>query len=137
MFKNYLKIAWRNLVKNKAFSIINITGLAIGLSCFLLIALYVMDELSFDRFYPNADNIYRINSDIRFGGANMHMPLTSDMMGELLKKDYPQVENYTRIYTNNGDRLIKKIMNILTRQKRQMLIPLSLISSSFLQLRVI
>src|SRR5436190_583570 len=108
MIKNYLKIAWRNLVKNKAYSFINITGLAIGLSCFLLIALYVMDELSYDRFYPNADRIYRINSDIRFGGAELHMPVTSDMMGELLKKDYPQVENYTRIYTFNGNRLIKK-----------------------------
>lgn len=108
MIKNYLKIAWRNVIKNKAFSIINITGLAIGLSCFLLIALYVMDELSYDRFYPDADRIYRINSDIRFGGADLHMPVTSDMMGELLKKDYPQVEQYTRIYTSNGDKLVKK-----------------------------
>lgn len=108
MFKNYLKIAWRNLVKNKAYSIINIIGLAIGLSCFLLIALYVMDELSYDRFYPNADRIYRIHSDIRFGGADLHMPVTSDMMGELLKKDYPQIENYTRLYTFTGDKLIKK-----------------------------
>ncbi len=108
MFRNYLKIAWRNLAKNKAYSIINITGLAIGLSCFLLIALYVMDELSYDRFYPNADRIYRINSDIRFGGADLHMPVTSDMMGELLKKDYPQIENYTRLYTFTGDKLIKK-----------------------------
>src|SRR5665213_296197 len=108
MFTNYLKIAWRNLIKNKAFSIINITGLAIGLACFLLITPYVTDELSYDRFYPNAQNIYRINSDIRFGGANMHMPLSSDMAGQLMKKDYPQVENYTRIYTNNNNRLIKK-----------------------------
>ena len=67
-----------------------------------------MDELSYDHFYPNADRIYRINSDIKFGGANLHMPVTSDMMGELLKKDYPQVEQYTRIYTSNGDKLIKK-----------------------------
>ncbi|HEY5462155.1 MAG TPA: ABC transporter permease [Hanamia sp.] len=117
MFKNYLKIAWRNLIKNKAFSIINITGLAIGLSCFLLITSYVTDELSYDRFYPNAQNIYRINSDIRFGGANMHMPLTSDMMGQLIKKDYPQVENYTRIYTNNNNRLIKKNNDYIDENK--------------------
>jgi putative ABC transport system permease protein len=117
MIRNYLKIAWRNLVKNKAFSIINITGLAIGLSCFLLIALYVLDELSYDRFYPNADRIYRINSDIRFGGADLHMPVTSDMMGELLKKDYPQVEEYTRVYTFNGDKLIKKGTDYIDEQK--------------------
>jgi len=117
MFKNYLKIAWRNLIKNKAFSIINITGLAIGLSCFLLITSYVVDELSYDRFYPNAQNIYRINSDIRFGGANMHMALTSDMTGQLMKKDYPQVENYTRIYTNNNNRLIKKNNDYIDENK--------------------
>ena len=110
MLRNYLKIAIRNLWKNKTFSFINIAGLAIGLSCFLLIALYVLDELSFDKYNANADRTYRINSDIRFGGANLHMPVTSDMMGQLLKKDYPQVEQYTRIFTFNGDgnKLIKK-----------------------------
>src|SRR5215510_14412514 len=108
MFKNYLKIAWRNLIKSKTFSVINILGLAIGLACFLLITLYVMDELSYDRYNVNADRIYRINSDIRFGGADLHMPVTSDMMGQLLKKDYPQVEQYTRIYSFNGDKLVKK-----------------------------
>ncbi len=117
MFKNYLKIAWRNLIKNKAFSVINLTGLAIGLSCFLLITSYVTDELSYDRFFPNAQNIYRINSDIRFGGANMHMPLSSDMTGQLMKKDYPQVENYTRIYTNNNNRLIKKNNDYINENK--------------------
>jgi putative ABC transport system permease protein len=108
MIKNYFKIAWRNLVKNKVFSFINITGLAIGLSCFLLIALYVIDELSYDRFYPNAERIYRINSDLRFGGSEMNLTQTSDMMGALLKKDYPQVEEYTRLYTSTGNKLIKK-----------------------------
>jgi len=108
MLRNYLKIAIRNLWKNKTFSFINIAGLAIGLSCFLLIALYVLDELSFDKYNANADRIYRINSDIRFGGADLHMPVSSDMMGPVLKKDYPQIEQYTRLYTFNGDKLVKK-----------------------------
>src|SRR6476659_285351 len=108
MLRNYLKIAIRNLWKNKTFSFINIAGLATGLGCFLLIALYVLDELSFDKYNANADRIYRINSDIRFGGADLHMPVTSDMMGQILKKDYPQVEQYTRIYSFNGDKLVKK-----------------------------
>ncbi len=108
MIKNYFKIAWRNLIKNKAFSIINITGLAIGLSCFLLISLYVLDELSYDRFYPNADNIYRVNTDVKFGGSNLHFGQTSDLMGATLKKDYPQVLQYTRVWTNSGSKLIKK-----------------------------
>jgi len=117
MFKNYIKISWRNLVRNRIFSIINITGLAIGLSCFLLIALYVMDELNYDRHFENANRIYRINSDIRFGGDNLHMALTSDMMGQLLKKDYPQVEEFTRIFTFNGEKLIKKGEQYIDEEK--------------------
>ncbi|WP_344976387.1 ABC transporter permease [Compostibacter hankyongensis] len=70
--------------------------------------MYVADEMSYDHFYPNKERIYRVNSDLRFGGENMRMAQTSDMMGPLLKKDYPQVEQYTRIYTNDGSRLIKR-----------------------------
>jgi len=108
MFKNYLKIAWRNLVKNKTFSFINIIGLASGFACFILIALYVADELSYDRFNKKAGRIYRINSDIVFGGNKLHLAVASDPMGATLKKDYPQVEEYVRFYTSNGSKLIKK-----------------------------
>jgi len=95
-------------LRNKIFSVINMVGLATGLACFLLISLYVLDELNFDRFYDHSDRIYRINADIRFGGSNLHMPFTSDMMGQVLKKDYPQVEEYARLYNSNGSKLIKK-----------------------------
>ncbi len=108
MIKNYFKIAWRNLGKNKGYNAINIFGLAIGLCTCLLITLYITDELGYDRFYKNADRIFRINTDVRIGGANMHMTQTSDMMGQLLKKDYPQVEEFTRLYTSNGNKFIKK-----------------------------
>jgi putative ABC transport system permease protein len=107
MFKNYFKIAWRNLVKNKTFSFINITGLASGLACFILIALYVTDELSYDRFNEKAHRIYRINSDIIFGGNKLHLAVTSDPMGAALKRDYPQVEEFVRFFTS-GSKLIKK-----------------------------
>jgi putative ABC transport system permease protein len=60
MIKNYFKIAWRNLMKNKVFSFINIFGLTVGLTSFLLIALYIFDELTYDAFHKNADNIYRV-----------------------------------------------------------------------------
>jgi len=96
------------LRKSKVFSIINITGLGIGLACFLLIALFVLDELSYDAYNEKADRIYRINAEINFGGANLNFPLSSDMMGQVLKKDYPQVENYVRIYNSSGGKLIKK-----------------------------
>ena len=90
MFKSYLVVAWRNLLRNRTFSVINITGLAVGLACFVLIALYVLDELSFDRYYDKAGNIYRINMDARWGGQDLRSAETSDMMGPLLKKDYPR-----------------------------------------------
>ncbi|MFT3678992.1 MAG: ABC transporter permease [Ferruginibacter sp.] len=108
MIKNYLKVAWRNLLKNKTFSVINILGLASGLACFILIALYVADELSYDKFNKKAAQIYRINSDIIFGGNNLHMAVTADPMGAILKKDYPQVEEYVRIYASSGAKLVKK-----------------------------
>jgi putative ABC transport system permease protein len=108
MIANYLKIAWRNLLKNKVFSFINIVGLATGLACFIMIAMYVADELSYDRFNEKADRIYRINSDIRFGGTDLIMAVSADPMGAALKSDYPEVEEYVRLYASSGSRLIKK-----------------------------
>lgn len=108
MFRNFLKTAWRNLLKNKVFSFINILGLAIGLCCFLLISMYVMDELSYDKHNTKADRIYRINSDIRFGGTDLNLPVTPDIMGATLKKDYAEIEESTRIYASSGSKLIKK-----------------------------
>ncbi|WP_435357068.1 ABC transporter permease [Emticicia sp. SJ17W-69] len=108
MIKNYLKIALRNLAKNKVYSFINIFGLAIGLTCFLLISLYVLDELSYDRHFKDADRIYRINADIKFGGTDQKMAVSSDPFGATLKKDYAEVEQYVRIYANNSRRFIKK-----------------------------
>ncbi len=117
MIKNYFKVAFRNLWRNKGYSAINIFGLAVGLATCLLITLYVTDELSYDRHFRNAGHIYRINSDIRFGGSDLHMTQTSDMMGPLLKKDYPQVEEYTRIYTNDGAKLVKKGNEFITEAR--------------------
>ncbi|HZH96556.1 MAG TPA: ABC transporter permease, partial [Flavisolibacter sp.] len=117
MFRNYLKIALRNLWKQKTFSAINLIGLAVGLCCFLLISMYVLDELSFDRYNQKAERIYRINSDILFGGNSLRLPVTSDMMGASLKKDYPQVEEYTRIYASSGSKLIKKGAEFINEAK--------------------
>src|SRR5689334_19323867 len=108
MIKNYLKVAWRNLLKNKVFSLINIIGLATGLTCFILITLYVSDELSFDRYNEKADRIYRINSFIKLGGSELRLAVASDPMGAVLKKDFPQVEEYVRFYNSNGSKSIRK-----------------------------
>ncbi|GAB3916440.1 ABC transporter permease [Larkinella terrae] len=107
MLKNYLKIALRNLRKQRGFAFINILGLAMGLACCLLITLYVVDELSYDRFHEKANRIYRINSDIKFGGNDMHMAVSPDPMGPTLLKDYPQVENFVRLH-GRGTWLVKQ-----------------------------
>lgn len=107
MLTNYFKIAIRNLWKNKTFSLINIIGLASGLACFILITLYVADELSYDRYNKKASQIYRVNSDIVFGGNKLHMAVTSDPMGAALKADYPQVEQFVRFFSNSY-RMVKK-----------------------------
>lgn len=70
MFKNYLKTAWRNLWKNKISSIINVLGLTIGLTCCLLIALYIRHELSYDDFERNGKRIARVIMEYRFAGSS-------------------------------------------------------------------
>lgn len=108
MFKNNWKIAYRSLQKNRFFTALNIVGLAAGLTCFLLIALYVFNELGYDRHNKYADRIYRINSNIVMGGTELNMAVVSDMMGELVQKDFPEIEQYTRIYNSSGSKMIKK-----------------------------
>ncbi|WP_080054686.1 ABC transporter permease [Spirosoma aerolatum] len=107
MLTNYLKIAWRTLQKQRGFAFINIFGLAVGLACCLLITLYVLDELSYDRYNEKADRIYRVQSDIKFGGNDMRFAVSPDPVGPTLKKDYPQVEQYVRLH-QRGTWLVKR-----------------------------
>ncbi len=107
MLKNYLKIAWRNLRKHKFYSFLNIFGLSLGLASCLLITLYVVDELSYDRSFANADRIFRVNADIRFGGADMSLAVAPDPLAFTLKKDYPQVEEVVRL-RENGSQLVRR-----------------------------
>ena len=112
MIKNYLKIAIRNLWKNKGFSAINIFGLATGIAVCLLIMLFVIDELSYDKFNIKADRIYRVDGDIKFGGTHFILVVAPDPMGPTLKKDYPQVEEYVRFRDNGGFRVKKGNENV-------------------------
>ena len=97
MFKNYLKIAFRNLRKHKGFSFINISGLAIGMACAIFIMLYVDFELSYDNFHDDADRIYRIvNEQTTSNGIRYYAGVTAGM-GPTIKDNLPQVENMARI----------------------------------------
>ncbi len=107
MLRNHLKIAWRNLRKQRGLSFINIFGLATGLACCLLITLYVLDELSYDRYNAKADRIYRIHTDIKFGGNDSQSAVSPDPVGPTLKQDYPQVEQFVRLH-QRGTWLVKR-----------------------------
>ncbi|HEY4831175.1 MAG TPA: ABC transporter permease, partial [Waddliaceae bacterium] len=97
MYKNYLKVALRNLWKNKAFSAINIIGLAAGLAVCLLISLYVFDELSYDKYNKNADRIYRLDADLFFNGTSFTSSTSPKPLALTLVKDYPQIEQMVRL----------------------------------------
>jgi putative ABC transport system permease protein len=97
MIRNYFKIAWRNLVRNRAFSAINISGLAIGLASCMLISLYVLDELSFDRFHDKGDRIVRVYFKGIMQGGIMNEANVMPPTAAALKADYPEVEEATRL----------------------------------------
>ena len=107
MFKNYFKTAFRNLVKNKFYTSINIIGLAVGLATCLLILLYVLDELNYDRYNVNADRIYRVNNEVKFGGNYFDMAVAPALLGSTMVREMPQVEQYTRLRWY-GSFLVKK-----------------------------
>src|SRR5580693_2674870 len=100
MIRNYLKTAIRSLWKNKGFSAINILGLAIGLATCLLIVIYVMDELSYDRWNVNADRIYRLDNQVKFGGNDMALAVAAAPAGPTILREYPEVEKEVRFRTN-------------------------------------
>ncbi|MBE7174675.1 MAG: ABC transporter permease, partial [Williamsia sp.] len=99
MLTNYVKIAWRNLVRNKAFSAINIVGLALGLATCLLISLYAFDELSYDRSSQKADQIVRVVFRGIMDGGQINEANVMPPVAQTLKAEYPEVEEATRIRT--------------------------------------
>lgn len=100
MLRNYLKIAWRNIVGNPLFSAINIIGLAIGLACCIIITLFVRYEMSYDKHWDNADRIYRVTRD--FFGNDLKLAAVAPPIAPLMKQDFAEVEDITRILATGG-----------------------------------
>jgi putative ABC transport system permease protein len=101
MFKNYLKITWRNLLKNKSFTSINIAGLAVGMASAALILFWVQNEVSYDQFHQNKDRLYQMYNRSVFDGKLWCWGTTPKPMMKALKQDYPQVEQAARINSTN------------------------------------
>lgn len=126
MFKNYMTAAFRNISKNLTFSIINIGGLAIGLATVILIFLFVRDELSYDTFWPDSERLYRMEANIKVPGR---LPETFGVTGgpyaEVLKKDFAEIEDVTRLYQ---DRLI------VVQEDRELFETVNIVDSNFFSL---
>ena len=102
MIRNYFKIALRNLVKQRFYSVINILGLAIGLTTCLLITLFVLDELSYDRFHEKADRIQRVYLSYQMGGQSGDVAVAAAPLAQTVAETYPEVENAVRFRTQGG-----------------------------------
>src|SRR5690606_37796248 len=101
MIQNYIKIAWRNLKKYKFISFINLFGLTVGLTCCLLIAAYILNELSYDRYNKQADNVYRIERtflNTETGAVSLKLGAVAPAFGPLLKNDFKDIKKITRIF---------------------------------------
>jgi len=103
MFKNYFKIAFRNLIRNKIFSVINIAGLAIGLASAMLIILYVKDEKGFDRFNKKGDHIYRVALRAKLGGVENETGITGYLQGPRFTENVPGIQSFVRISQGTED----------------------------------
>ncbi|MEL6559270.1 MAG: ABC transporter permease [Bacteroidota bacterium] len=113
LFKNYLKVSWRDLTRNKTFAVVNLVGLVAGFTACLLILQYVFYESSFDKFHEEADLIYRVANDrYQNGDLVQHGTITYPAVGPALQRDFPEVTGYTRMttggrtYMRRGDELI-------------------------------
>jgi len=112
MIRNYFKITFRNLWKNRGFSFINIFGLATGIACSLLIFLFVTDELSYDRFHKDPDLVYRIVKDfVNDDGSKIPDATTPAALAPAMQREMPEVASITRIRPNWGRSYLIKYGN--------------------------
>ena len=102
MLKSYLKTAWRFLLKNKTFSLINIIGLATGTLCCLYILLYVEDQYSYDKQHKDVNSIYRVTTDLELTGDKHHAAASSPPITPAMKNDFGEVQQFTRVVTTEG-----------------------------------
>ncbi len=96
MLENYIKVAWRNLKKHRVYSLINISGLALGMACGLFIILYIFEETGYDKWWDDSDRIYRVYIDGNFLGQEINSPTTPSEMAHVLRTEFDEVESATR-----------------------------------------
>src|SRR6476661_1154807 len=97
MFRNYLKIAWRNLMKSKTFSFINIFGLSVGLTCCMLITIYLYHEVNYDKYHKHIDQLYQLATTFTGNGKESNTPNTPAPMAAAMQKEYPEIVATARL----------------------------------------
>src|SRR6478752_9872459 len=102
MFRNYLKTAFRNLRKNRLYTAINIFGLTVGLAACLLIGVYIIHELSYDKFNINANRIVRATMEYKEAGTVNTVATTGTKVGPAFKRNFPEVEEYARTFISHN-----------------------------------
>src|SRR6185369_17845994 len=118
MIFNYIKIAWRNLAKYKFISFINLFGLTVGLSCCLLILTFILHELSYDKYQPNASRVYRVTrvfNNLQTGAVSLNLSTISPPFGPLLLNDFKEIEEMTRTL-ENGTTAVKYEVKMFNEQ---------------------
>ncbi len=101
MIKNYFKTAWRNMLRNKTSSFINVSGLSIGIACVLMIVIYIQNELRYDKFHKDADRIFQVVLNGNMNGQEFWGGNTAPPVGAALTNNIPEIESYTRFYEPN------------------------------------
>jgi putative ABC transport system permease protein len=127
MIHNFFRISFRNIARHKGFTFLNITGLAVGLAASLLILLWVQDELSYEKFNRNAENIYRVEEDQFYSGARYHVTVTPHPCGPVWKEKIPEIKEQTRI---------NRLPRILFRQDDKVFFESSIVAADSGILRV-
>ena len=107
MISSYFKTTLRSIRRHRVHSILNITGLAMGMACTIIIALWVRYEFSFDRYHENADRIYRLATDFHFGTLQGKYAVSNNAPGPVLERDYPEVEKSTRFHSIRGTTVVR------------------------------
>jgi len=107
MILNYLKTAVRNIWRHRVHSVLNITGLAVGMACTIIILLWVRYEFSFDRYHENAERIYRLATDFHFGSFQGKYAVSNNAPGPVLERDYPEVQKAVRFHQVWGSSIVR------------------------------
>ena len=117
MIKNYILIALRNFWRNRGYTLINVLGLATGIASSIIILLFVVDELGYDRHHKNFREIYRICISGKIQDNELEAALSNAPMGATLKSDFPEVIEFTRLFTFDGDHIVRYMDNVFVEEK--------------------